>query len=191
MFWTIIGNYNSHTITIQIIVTLFLVISLILSYTGKIKWIAKFTLGIANLYVGFIFFLIFETEQIYKYTAFLMYLCCGFLLIFDSIKNRNDSLKPPNKIQIFLLLLYSLYPLISFALGNTFPQLTTYIMPCSIISISILVYSGYQKKDICLLMILTTWAGIELKLLISRDYEDIILTACIIYSYYVVIKETS
>ena len=50
-FWKVIGEYNSQTITVQIILMLFLVPGLILSYTGKIKWSAKLVLGVANLYI--------------------------------------------------------------------------------------------------------------------------------------------
>ena len=61
-FWKVIGEYNSQTITVQIILMLFLVPGLILSYTGKIKWSAKLVLGVANLYIGIVFFGVFGTE---------------------------------------------------------------------------------------------------------------------------------
>lgn len=63
-FWKVIGEYNSQTITVQIILMLFLVLGLILSYTGKIEWSAKLVLGVANLYIGIVFFGVFGTEPI-------------------------------------------------------------------------------------------------------------------------------
>ncbi|MDL2218278.1 DUF6064 family protein [Christensenellaceae bacterium OttesenSCG-928-M15] len=139
-FWNVIGEYNSQTVVFQIILALFLVAAMVLSYIGINRWIAKLTLGIANLYIGIVFFGIFGTEPIQMFFALPLYLFCGGLLIFESIKNKTDVLQKPNKWQIFLLSLYALYPLISFALGNTFPQMVTYIMPCPVISLSIAVY---------------------------------------------------
>ncbi len=50
-FWNVIGDYNKHTIIIQIVLLIFLVSALLLSYSGKIKWIAKLALGITNIYI--------------------------------------------------------------------------------------------------------------------------------------------
>jgi len=45
-FWNVIGDYNQQTLIIQIGLLLFLVLSMALSYTQKIKWFSKFALGI-------------------------------------------------------------------------------------------------------------------------------------------------
>ena len=51
-----------------------------------------------------------------------------------------------------MLILFVLYPVISYLLGNTFPEMVTYIMPCPIVSVSIAVYSSYHRKNrLCLL----------------------------------------
>ena len=74
-----------------------------------------------------------------------------------------------------MLLLFVLYPAISFLLGNTFPKMVTYIMPCPIVSVSIAVYSGYRRKNRFLLLLLTIWGLTGIKSLIFSAYEDIIL----------------
>ena len=48
VFWDVIGNYNRQTWIIQIALLVFLLIAVALSYTKKIKWAAKFSLGIIN-----------------------------------------------------------------------------------------------------------------------------------------------
>ena len=180
-FWKVIGEYNSQTITVQIILMLFLVLGLILSYTGKIKWSAKLVLGVANLYIGIVFFGVFGTEPIQFFFALPLYLCCGGLLLFECIKNKDDVLEKPKRWQSILLLLFVLYPAISFLLGNTFPQMVTYIMPCPIVSVSIAVYSGYRRKNRLLLLLLTIWGLTGIKSLIFSAYEDIILLVAGIY----------
>lgn len=187
-FWNVIGDYNSQTIIIQFVLLAFLIVALLLSYCGKIKWLAKFALGISNLYIGIVFFGVFGTEPIQTFFALPLYLCCGVLFLFESVKNRDDALAKPNKWQATLLLLYVLYPAISLAFGNSFPQMVTYIMPCPIISLSIAVYSGYAKKSRLLLLLLTVWGLTGVKSIIFQAYEDIILLVCGIYGIYLLWK---
>ena len=188
-FWDVIAAYNSKTIMLQIIIFVLITAALTLSYTGKIDWIAKFILGISNLYIGVVFFGIYGAEAIQKYFALPLYLCCGVLFIFESIKNRKDTIEKPSIWQAFLLLMYLLYPAVSFALGNTFPRIVTYIMPCPIISLSIAVYSGYKKKNKLLLALLAVWGLTGIKSVIFNAYEDIILLVCGIYCSYLFFKE--
>ncbi len=95
----------------------------------KLKWAAKFSLGIINLFISIGFFAWYGTEPIQKFFAF----------------------------QMFLLVLYLAYPFVSILLGNSFPQMVTYIMPCPVISISMTVYAGYKRKNKLLLALLTIW----------------------------------
>jgi hypothetical protein len=78
------------------------------------------------------FFAWYGTEPIQKYFAFPLYLLCGALFLFESWNNRNDVIKKPNMLQIVLLSFYLFYPFVSLFLGNSFPKMVTYIMPCPI-----------------------------------------------------------
>ena len=189
VFWKVIGEYNSQTIMIQICLVAVIALGLIVSYTGKIAWMAKLVLSIANLYIGVIFFGVYGTEAIQKYFALPLYICCGALFLYEYIKTRKETLQKPNLIQVFLLVLYALYPCISFALGNTYPTLVTYIMPCPLASLSIAVYSGYRKKNIVLLVLLTIWGLTGIKSILFHAYEDIILLVCGIYGLYLIYTE--
>ncbi|MGN1180458.1 MAG: DUF6064 family protein [Suilimivivens sp.] len=91
-FWNVIGNYNEQTWIIQIILLLFVLSAIVLSYMQKL-----------------------------------------------------------------LLLFYLFYPFVSILLGNSFPQMVTYIMPCPVISLSIAVYAGYERKNKILLALLIIW----------------------------------
>lgn len=50
-FWSIIGQYNEHTKYVQAVLFIILISSLLLSYSGRVKWMAKLVLGIINIYI--------------------------------------------------------------------------------------------------------------------------------------------
>jgi hypothetical protein len=189
IFWEIIGKYNTQTIVIQIFLFVFAIIAFFISYVGKIKWLIKLVLGIIILFIGIVFFGYYGAENIQKYFALPLFIICGFLLIFECIKNKQDTLDKLNKWQVILLCLYILYPLISFILGNKFPKMVTYIMPCPIISISIIIYSGYRNKNKLLLICMILWGLTGIKAFVANAYEDLILLICGIYCIYILIKE--
>ena len=188
-FWTVIGTYNQHTIAAQAVLLVFLVFSVILSYQRKNSWMAKFALGIANLFIGIVFFAWYGTEPIQKYFALPLYLLCGGLFLYEGWRNKEDILERPNLVQSLLLLLYVCYPLISAMLGNYFPQMVTYIMPCPVVSLSIAVYAGCQKKNKLLLALLTVWGLTGIKSVIFSAYEDLILLACGLYGVMLLVHE--
>ena len=188
-FWVVIGAYNQHTIAAQAVLLVFLAFSVILSYQRKNPWMAKFALGIANLFIGIVFFAWYGTEPIQKYFALPLYLLCGGLFLYESWCNREDFLEKPDTIQALLLLFYVCYPLVSVMLGNRFPQMVTYIMPCPVVRLSIAVYAGCQKKNKLLLALLTVWGLTGIKSVIFSAYEDLILLACGLYGVMLLVHE--
>ena len=113
--------------------------------------------------------------------ALPLFLLCGILFLYEAWHNHDDILQIPNVLQVALLSLYGLYPLVSVIFGNSFPQMVTYIMPCPIISLSIVVYAGYQRKSKLLIFLMTIWGLTGIKSLFFNAYEDLILLACGIY----------
>ncbi|HJB28765.1 MAG TPA: hypothetical protein IAA06_08215 [Candidatus Blautia faecavium] len=188
-FWNVIGNYNEQTKLIQIGLLIFLTLAITLSYIGKVNWAAKFALGITNLFIGIGFFAWYGTEPIQKFFALPLYLLCGILFLYESWHNKNDLLEKPTSFQSLLIVLYLLYPFISVVLGNSFPQMVTYIMPCPIVSLSITVYAGYKRKNKLLLLLLTIWGFTGIKSVIFNAYEDIILLICGFYGIALMVNE--
>ena len=188
-FWDVIGAYNTQTVSMQIVLLAVLAVALTLSYTGTVGWCAKLALGISNLYIGVVFFGAFGTQSIQWFFALPLYLCCGGLFLFESIKNRYDRLERPGIWQMVLLLMFVLYPVVSLLLGNEFPRMVTHIMPCPIVSLSIAVYSGYQKKNKLLLAVLAVWGLTGVKSILFNAYEDLILLICGVYCTYLLVKE--
>ena len=50
--WAVIGTYNQHTWPHQVALLIVVALSLLLSYTQRIRWAAKCALGIVNLFIG-------------------------------------------------------------------------------------------------------------------------------------------
>lgn len=188
-FWNVIGNYNEQTKIIQTGLLIFVIAAVVLSYMRKVNWAAKFALGIVHLFIGVVFFAGYGTEPIQKFFALPLYLLCGILFLYESRHNKNDLLEKPTPFQILLTVLYLLYPVISLALGNRFPQMVTYIMPCPIVSLSITVYAGYKRKNKLLLILLTVWGLTGIKSVIFSAYEDIILLICGFYGIALLVNE--
>ena len=183
VFWNVIGQYNSQTWTIQIILLIFMISAMALSYMQTVRCAAKFALGITNLFAWY------GTEPIQKFFALPLFLLCGILFLWESQKYKADMLEKPSTIQTVLLLLYLSYPIVSTLLGNSFPQMVTYIMPCPVISLSIIVYSGYKRKSKILLVLLTIWGLTGIKSILFDAYEDIILLVCGLYGITLITKE--
>lgn len=188
-FWNVIGSYNEQTKIVQIVLIIFVFTAIILSYVKRIGWLAKFALGITNLFIGIVFFALYGTEPIQKYFALPLYLLCGILFLYESWHNKNDMIQKPNKLQAILLLCYLFYPFVSKLLGNSFPQMVTYIMPCPIVSLSIAVYASYKRKNKLLLALLTVWGLTGIKSVIFSAYEDMILLVCGVYGVTLLISE--
>lgn len=188
-FWNVIGRYNQDTVIVQSVLLILLVLFMVLTYIGKIKSGAKIILGIANLYIGIVFFACYGTEPIQKFFALPLYISCGVLFLYEAWHTKGDRLEKCNWFQIVLLVLYGLYPFVSLLLGNEFPQMVTYIMPCPIVSLSIAVYAGYSRKNLLLLTLLTIWGLTGVKSVIFSAYEDIILLICGLYGVYLLVKE--
>lgn len=189
VFWNVIKNYNEQTAIIQIVLFIFLILAMILSYTQKVKWAAKFALGITNLFIALVFFAWQGTEPIQKFFALPLYLLCGILFLYECWHSKDDSINKPNWWQYILLILYFTYPFVSILLGNHFPQMVTYIMPCPIVSLSIVVYSCYNRKNRVLLFLLTIWGLTGIKSVIFNAYEDIILLICGLYGVALFVNE--
>ena len=137
-FWNVIGSYNQSTWIMQIALVLLIGASTIIAYKGKYIWLPKLILGITNLFIGVVFFLYYGTEPIQYFFAFPLYICVGLLLIWECYNHKDSSFHHFNIVQCILLFLVIFYPFVSIMLGHSFPQMVTNIMPCPVISISII-----------------------------------------------------
>lgn len=61
LFWNIIEDYNRQTWIYQAALMGALVFGFILSLKKRAQWFLKITLGVANLFIGTVFFLYYGT----------------------------------------------------------------------------------------------------------------------------------
>jgi len=189
IFWEIIGNYNQQTWLIQIIFMLTIALSFVLALFKKVQWLPKITLGVANIFIGIVFFLIYGTEPMQHFFAAPLFIAAGVLFIWEGIRHSHDEFLIFNKLQWGLLLLVILYPAFSILLGNSFPEMIVYIMPCPLISFSIIIYSGYNRKNKFLLVLLIIWGLSGVKAFFFNVLEDTILLTCGIYCIWLLVTE--
>ena len=188
-FWRVIGLYNQSTWMAQVIILVILITSMFFAYVKKQIWVPKIALGITNLFIGIGFFLCYGTEPIQRYFAFPLYIAIGLLFFWEGLKWRKSKLYKFERIHWILLVLIIAYPLVSLIIGHTYPQLVVYIMPCPVISISIVIYSCYEHKNKTLLLLMTIWGLTGIKAFLFNALEDTILLICGIYCLCILIKE--
>jgi hypothetical protein len=188
-FWAVIGSYNQDTWKIQIIFLFILIVSAMLLYKKKVKWLPHIALGITNLFIGIVFFLVYGTEPIQTFLAAPLFITIGLLFLVEGIRHRDKKFNKLTKFQLILLFMVILYPAISLLLGNSFPKMVLYIMPCPVVSLSIVFYSCYNHKNKLILALLTFWGLTGIKSFFFNVYEDTILLVCGVFCLYTLIKE--
>lgn len=186
-FWNVIAEYNIHTVYIQIFILTLIVFSIIIAHLKRLYYLPKIALGMSCLFIGFVFFLYYGTEPLQEFFAAPLFIAVGILFIYEARRNREDSMVTPNMITRILFMIVLLYPLISYLLGNVYPATVLLIMPCPMISLCILIYSCYTKRNRFLLLLLTIWGMTGIKSLFFNVYEDLILLVCGFYGIYLLI----
>ncbi len=189
IFWEVIGHYNQNTVCIQCAILVMLVLASVTAFMRKKIFILLAALGIVNLFIAVGFFAVYGTQPVQRFFALPLYLSCGALFIYEAFRSRGNSLIFPDRLQSGLLVLYLLYPAVSMLLGGRFPKMVTHIMPCPVVSLSIVLYSCCKRKNLALLILLTVWGLTGVKAVIFSAYEDIILLLCGIYGVYLIIRE--
>ena len=177
-FWNVIAEYNKHTLYIQLILVTIIIISIIVAYTRQLNFLPKIALGIGCLFIGLI---------LQHFFAAPLFIASGVLFIYEAKMNKADMMEKPNIITSILFIIVLLYPLISNILGNVYPTTVLLIMPCPMISLCILIYSCYARRNRLLMVLLIIWGMTGIKSLFFNVYEDLILLTCGFYGIYLMI----
>lgn len=187
-FWDVIGDYNSTTLFWQALIVLLLSVSFYIAIKFHKPRIILLSLGATNLYIGLVYFFIFGTEPIQFFFAGPLFIAIALLFFYESLLNPCVRFSKPTVLQFLLLGLYVLYPFISAFLGNIFPRTVLYIMPCPVISLSLVIYTLFEKRNSLLLLLMTIWGLTGVKAFFANAYEDLILLICGIYGAFLLIN---
>lgn len=188
-FWNVIAEYNKNTLFLQVVLFILIIISISLAYIKHLDYLPKITLGINCLFIGIVFFLYYGTEPIQFLFAAPLFIACGLLFIYDAIRNKSVIMEKPNIVTLILLVIVLLYPLFSYMLGNIYPATVLLIMPCPLVSLCILVYSCYSRRNRLLILLLILWGMTGIKSIFFNAYEDLILLTCGFYGIYIMITK--
>lgn len=188
-FWDVIGNYNQSTWIGQCVILAFIAFSFVVALWKKTTWLLSLSLGVGTLFIGVVFFLLFGTQPIQKFFAAPLYLAIGILFLYEAAAHKSVRFHKPTLVQWGLLTLFIVYPLVSFSLGHSYPQLVVHIMPCPLISLCIVSYSCYEKKNNLLLLLMTIWGLTGVKAFFANALEDVILLLCGLFGLSVLVKE--
>ncbi len=181
-FWKTIEVYNVETFYFQSILSFILIGMLIFSFINQRQLtgiILKSLFSLAFFFVGIYFFLL--TDNSFTAKIFGPYfIVIGFLFLFDLFKIRTQF-QPPSLIQFLLYGLTLLYPLISYLLNHRYPQQVLYILPCPIVSLALITYSRFEKRNNALYILLVLWGLTGVKAFIFDVKEDLILLMVGVY----------
>ncbi len=189
IFWNIIGDYNQATWVWQCAIMALVVTGLIAAWRGRETWLLKTALGIANLFIGIVFFLLHGTEPIQTWFAAPLFIAMGLLFVREAAVHSDDKFDRPGKVQWILWGLVAAYPLVSLFIGHSWPEIVVWIMPCPVASASIVAYSGYTRKNRLLLGLMALWGLTGIKAFFFDAMEDTILLVCGVYCLWMLITE--
>jgi hypothetical protein len=189
VFWKVIGNYNNATWTAQYILFALIIAGVVLAYFGKAIWLPKFALGAANLFIGTVFFLVYGSEPIQTYFAAPLFISAGLLFLWEAANFTCSAFSRFSRMQWILLCMVALYPLVSLLLGRSFPQIVTNVMPCPIISLSIVIYACYEHQNKILLALMAIWGLTGVKAFFFNALEDVILLICGVYCLFTLVRQ--
>jgi hypothetical protein len=181
-FWRVIADYNIATITIQVLLTILLIGSILISFFTDKKWIAKelrILFSLLFFFVGICFFLITDQSAMAMiFGPFYIIIGCLFLI---ELFRTTTTFQKPSLIQYILYALVLSYPLISYLHGHHYPQQVLYILPCPLVSFVLITYGRLQKRNDLLNILLIFWGLTGVKAFIFDVKEDLILLIVGIY----------
>ena len=196
IFWKTIGLYNAATWEWQLGIILIGIILTVLLTRNPQPWVKngmKIYLIAVYLWISVIYYYIYCAERSYNEVMALFWAIMAILWGWDALSGYTtfERTRKYDWLAYFLFAMPFIYPLISMARGLTFPEITSPVMPCSVVVFTIgllLFFSMYINMFIVLF--LTHWSLIGL----SKTYyfnipEDFLLASASVPALYLFFKE--
>lgn len=195
-FWNTIASYNAATWPLQLLLTLLGIVLVVLLYrrpTHTVRQVMKLYMALLNFWIAGIYYLIYCEPREYHGMLALFWAVMGALWIYD-LAVSHASLQRTSRRNGFALLLFAMpliYPLVSLALGRSFPEMTSPVMPCSVAVFTIGVMLAFSERvNIVLAMFLCHWALIGLsKVYLFGIPEDYLLACSVVPALYLFFRE--
>lgn len=196
IFWKTIGLYNAATWEWQLGIILIGIILTVLLTRNPQPWVKngmKIYLIAVYLWISVIYYYIYCTERSYNEVMALFWAIMAILWGWDTLSGYTtfERTRKYDWLAYFLFAMPFIYPLISMARGLTFPEMTSPVMPCSVVVFTIGLLLFFSKNiNMFIVLFLTHWSLIGL----SKTYyfnipEDFLLASASVPALYLFFKE--
>ena len=196
IFWRTIAYYNSATWLLQIVIIL-IGIALTGLLIGRprpwVKMAMKFYMIGLYTWISLVYYYIYCEERSYNGVMAMFWGVMAIIWIWDAITGYTtfERTHKYDLLSYVLLAMPFIYPLVSLARGLSFPEMTSPVMPCSVVVFTIgLLLLFAQKVNMFLVLFLCHWSLIGL----SKTYffqipEDFLLASATIPGLYLFFRE--
>ena len=196
IFWKTIGLYNAATWEWQLGIILIGIILTVLLTRNPQPWVKngmKIYLIAVYLWISVIYYYIYCAERSYNEVMALFWAIMAILWGWDALSGYTtfERTRKYDWLAYFLFAMPFIYPLISMARGLTFPEMTSPVMPCSVVVFTIGLLLFFSKNiNMFIVLFLTHWSLIGL----SKTYyfnipEDFLLASASVPALYPFFKE--
>lgn len=191
-FWHTIGLYNTSTWILQVVL-----IILGMVCTGRVIYrpsrsstiLLKLFMVVLYLWIAVVYFHIYCSARSYNNIMATFWVVLALAWVWDLCTRHTTFDNTENKhklLALLLLLLPLVYPLTSIIHGRTFPEITSPIMPCSVVvyTFGMLLYRA-NNVNIFIVLLLCHWSMIGLsKTFYFNIPEDYLLVGAAVPSIY-------
>ena len=196
IFWKTIGLYNAATWEWQLGIILIGIILTVLLTRNPQPWVKngmKIYLIAVYLWISVIYYYIYCAERSYNEVMALFWAIMAILWGWDALSGYTtfERTRKYDWLAYFLFAMPFIYQLISMARGLTFPEITSPVMPCSVVVFTIGLLLFFSKNiNMFIVLFLTHWSLIGL----SKTYyfnipEDFLLASASVPALYLFFKE--
>ena len=196
IFWKTTGLYNAATWEWQLGIILIGIILTVLLTRNPQPWVKngmKIYLIAVYLWISVIYYYIYCAERSYNEVMALFWAIMAILWGWDALSGYTtfERTRKYDWLAYFLFAMPFIYPLISMARGLTFPEITSPVMPCSVVVFTIGLLLFFSKNiNMFIVLFLTHWSLIGL----SKTYyfnipEDFLLASASVPALYLFFKE--
>ena len=168
IFWKTIGLYNAATWEWQLGIILIGIILTVLLTRNPQPWVKngmKIYLIAVYLWISVIYYYIYCAERSYNEVMALFWAIMAILWGWDALSGYTtfERTRKYDWLAYFLFAMPFIYPLISMARGLTFPEITSPVMPCSVVVFTIGLLLFFSKNiNMFIVLFLTHWSLIGL-----------------------------
>lgn len=195
-FWKTIADYNAATWLYQAVMIIVGIVltALLVRRPGKQTRVAmKVYLIAVYLWISIVYYYIYCAERSYNNVMAIFWAVLACAWIWDAVTDYTQFEHNPKHafLAYLLLLMPFIYPLMSLYRGLSFPEMTSPLIPSSVVTFTIgLLLLFSRKVNIFIVLLLCHWALIGL----SKTYffgipEDFLVAAASVPAIYMFFRE--